>query len=66
MKRKAIETKSAKYRVAVPPLKELLVVFQEPRERQVPSVIKGKRSGIFRLLFAFSEHTENSASSKDY
>lgn len=66
MKRKVIEKKSAKYRVAVPPLKELLVVFQETRERQLPSEIKGKRGGIFRLLFALSAHTGNSASSKDY
>lgn len=46
--------------------KQLLVVLQEPRERQVLSTIKGKRGGVLRLLAGFSEHRENSTSSKNY
>lgn len=49
-------------------LKELLVVFQEPSERQVLSTIKERQIGYLGISgFAeYQRHTENSTSSKNY
>lgn len=62
------ETAKERTAVSLRALKELLVVFQEPSERQVPSTIKERQIGYLGISgFAeYQRHTENSTSSKNY